>query len=307
MGERERFDPTSQVLFELANKYGMKNIPAEELAKLGYGRDEQGDITKLAEVKEIKEQPPLTELPKQIKLNTLEYADFNGDYKELVRKYKVNWRRNHKKLLSVVKSGHVPFFGLHGTNLTALEQIENETMTGGNIVTFYKKPDKEESENFLYKLYQAALVASNYMRSQDDHHALEKYGGVIVLNLEEDGENITGYSGYENLTMRQHPISFSFDSESEQEFYRLLNQGKDDNSEDHSLSRSGWGTADKDKFAQRFRGTIRAKDLKKYSTPLAVQDPSSITRNEIRRRFLAQEILARSFELLAQDSNHETA
>lgn len=291
MAERREFDPTSQILLELTNKYGMKNIPPEELAKLGYTRDEEGGIIKLLEVKE---EEPLKELPARIKLSTPEYEDFNGDYRQLVRKSVPRWRRNHQKLLKIVKSGLIPFFGIHGTNQAALEGIKQTgTKLAGDVMTFYSK---DKSEKFLYQLYEGILYAVSYtIDTESEKYDPETLGGIMVFNLEKNGDNIT--HEFEHLGAA-HPMSFTFDSKTEQDFYAWLGE-----TEDHSLSRSSWGTHDKDEYNKRYKGTIYTKDLAKYFTRLTSRDLSGMTRNELRRRFLAQEILARSLELLRENHN----
>ncbi|MEO8065747.1 MAG: hypothetical protein ABI643_02735 [Candidatus Doudnabacteria bacterium] len=56
MAEREKFDPGSQTLMDLVNKYGLKNVPSEELATLGYSRDPLGSIVKADELEKRIEQ-----------------------------------------------------------------------------------------------------------------------------------------------------------------------------------------------------------------------------------------------------------
>jgi hypothetical protein len=195
------------------------------------------------------------------------------------------WRENHEKLKKILHDSNPPYFGLHGTSQENFQQIKARGSYSVEIATFYEK--EYESEQFLYKLYQAALYVSMYANRKQP-------GRIMVFDLEKDGKNMT--NPWERL---KGGIIFSAqllcDTDEEKKHLSDLQQkSKEDPYHNDLLFRSDLGLRDEG-FNKRFSGSIDFSDgqLSKY-----VSNLEDIARIILRNRFLSQEIIAQTLKLI---------
>lgn len=188
------------------------------------------------------------------------------------------WRANHVKLRKGYYELQPPFFGLHGTSQEAYRKIKASGGGHFEMATFYEK--EYESEQFFYKLYDAAIYVSTYTNKKLSP------GRILVFNLERNGENIT--FPWENLfsgsSMR---TAMTCDSDEEASNFSYLIE------RENLLWRSDISLR-AENFNERFADSIDLNNnvLRKYSSQM--QEP---WRHIIRRRFLAQEVIERSLKL----------
>lgn len=195
------------------------------------------------------------------------------------------WQENHEKLKKILYDSNPPYFGLHGTNQENFKQMETMKECFVEIATFYEKEYK--SEQFLYKLYHAALYVSNYANRKQP-------GRIMVFDLENNGKNMT--LPWERLYPGNSlPMTLDLDSgEEEKHFSKLEKAPKENDNDCGLLFRSTLSLGDQ-KFKESFIGTIDFSDdkLKKY-----VSKPHDFVRLILSNRFLSQEIISRTLNLL---------
>ncbi|MBI2356024.1 MAG: hypothetical protein HYV13_02365 [Candidatus Doudnabacteria bacterium] len=156
------------------------------------------------------------------------------------------------------------------------------------MATFYKK---NRSERFLYQLYVAGLYPVPYAMGQAAYRE-QSPGGIIVFNLnDKEGKNFT--FEWEHLRPASFP-GLTYDTAKEGRFIESLGR------REGLLYRTKQDI--KESFAERFKGYIDMNDLSKYHQEISKEDLTGLVRVIIRRRFLAQEIIARALELLGKQS-----
>jgi hypothetical protein len=210
------------------------------------------------------------------------------------------WEENHKKLKRMLETESPPYFGLHGTSQKNFRQIE----TGGScfveIATFYEK--EYESEQFLYKLYQAALYVSAYANKKDQP------GRIMVFNLEKKGRNIT--NKWERLASgNSFETELFCDSDEESKhFSDLRKEAKENPLQNDLLFRSDLSLQGED-FSERFYGSIDFSDdklIKYVSNPKDLAHIVNLARIILKSRFLSQEIIAQTLKLIIKDEADKT-
>lgn len=222
-----------------------------------------------------------------LKMESPTPEELNGKYEDLVEKAIPQWRRNHQKLLKVIQSGNLPFFGLHGAPGNNLNNILKNQRGHLEMTTFYRK---DITENFLYQLYYACYYASCYTHIRGGNSTwADDTGGILIFNLEEAGENMT--LPWENLFPGGLYLNLATDSPDEEKAFESLR------ARDNLPFRTDF-TFHRDEFEQHFKGMIEMNDLRKYLMGPNTRDDTVFARTILQSRFLAQEILARVFKLL---------
>jgi len=232
-------------------------------------------------------QPNLEEEPLSFEIHSPTQEDFETLH---IEKLHALWKENHERLKMMLKIESPPYFGLHGTSQQNFQQIETEGSRYIEIATFYEK--EYESEQFLYKLYHAALYVSMYANR-------EQPGVVMVFNLEKNGKNIS-FPWEHLLPGNTMPNTLFYDSDEEKKHFSDLNQKlKGDPYQTDLLFRSDL-SLQHENFNERFSGSINFSDdkLRKY-----VSNLEGYERIILRNRFLAQEIVSQILELLAKKRN----
>ena len=197
------------------------------------------------------------------------------------------WEQNHVVLLTYIKSTEIPYFGLHGTNGENLRVILKSQQGHFNVATFY---DKEQTERRLIQLYSMSNYVVPYTQKDGSP------GGILVFNLELNGENIT--YPWEHLVPGSFHATLETDSENQKECFEVL--VKRENTlwrADHRFKRDSQDSIFS--FSQRYKGLVPISDekIRECLEGVGMWDiPMSILRDRIR----AQYVLSESMKLLAK-------
>jgi hypothetical protein len=203
-----------------------------------------------------------------------------------IEKLHAIWRENHEKIKEMLRNCNSPYFGLHGTSQENFKKIETSHKGDVEMATFYEK--EYSSEQFLYKLYHAALYVSAYATK-------EQPGRIIVFNLEEDDKNMT--LPWERLKSG-NSLHFGLDCDSAKEKERLAalqEPSKENPRSQDLLYRTDFIFQDK-RFDERFMGSIDFNTDEFKQLFLKLED---FGRRIIRYRFLAQKIVAETLRIVA--------
>lgn len=208
-----------------------------------------------------------------------------------IEKLQALWRANHETLKILLRESHPPYFGWHGTNQRNFQNIKATRRCFVEIATFYEK--EYDSEQFLYKLYHAALYVSCYANR-------EQPGRIMVFHLEKDGRNTT--IPWEQLKPGNSlPMILTCDSEEEQNHFSALGKAPDSSFGTDLLFRSE-APLQNQSFNEAFIDSINLNDdaLQQYIPERYASDVQNYWRIIMRNRFLSQEIIVRTLKLLAE-------
>jgi len=198
----------------------------------------------------------------------------------LVEDLHLLWRKNHDILLHYIKTENIPYFGLHGTNIKNLTAIKNSGGGHFELATFY---DKKKTEKRLYQLYNMCRYVLGYAIKGG-------MGCVLVFYLEEDNKNVS--SPWENLKPFSINPCFNFDNLKERRFFSMLNKEK------NLLWRTEINLF-REHFTHSYCGEILFEKMAdRYFSEIDCPVYDSLSKEVMRTRFLAQEILYEALNLI---------
>jgi hypothetical protein len=206
---------------------------------------------------------------------------------DMMSLYKI-WQENNKYFLEIIKSKEIPFFGLHGAPGTNIEGIKNTKKAWLNIATFYKK---SEPLKFLADLLTVCGYAPTYAfytrRAENDH------GEVIVLNVEREGKNISGF--WQPLCGTRGYVLLGLDHRQDFKLVNLIlafNERGDD-----YPARSSFGF-NPNTYDSKVKGYITTQDLESVVVPITLEGNEAQAKLYIRERMISQVVLYKTLQLL---------
>lgn len=129
------------------------------------------------------------------------------------------WDSNHQLLIERLRSKNVPFFGFHGAVKDSISHLKSAKQQGRvrvEVATFYKKP--EDPETLLVSLYSDAHLSLNYAfresglrnnrQTTTEAEDQMRNGGLAILNLENEGENISTRYSFEGEPIKGAEMYF---------------------------------------------------------------------------------------------------
>ncbi len=203
--------------------------------------------------------------------------------------------QNLNVLLDYHMSVDVPFFALHRTYKKGLEGLLAQKRGNVNVATFYDKPRSRER---LFQLLVMCTYVAGYTVKRDDPFP----GGVMVFDVEKNGENLT--DSWEHLAPAFDGATIHLEGDSP-EYMGILESirikgGMQLHRSDISLVPQREAEGLILDFGKRYAGVIRlVEDRKDYVSPFDNKDFSVFARAVLRGRFAAQKVLAETYDLLA--------
>lgn len=193
-----------------------------------------------------------------------------------------DWQTNHDALRGYVLRHELPYFGLHGTNQANLDSLLMSNCIAGpwlEVATFY---EKDRSERRLFQFYHAVQYTSYYTRKEG------QTGGIIILDLEKDGKNVT--CGWERLASNSGSFDIATDTEAQKGHFQALRQQE-------NLFWRACVELTREEFAARYKGVLRLDDSA-YLSLLRASGGEGLLRAILQQRFMQQDLVAQLLDAL---------
>ena len=193
------------------------------------------------------------------------------------------WRKNHESFLQFLKDkgNDVPYFGLHGTSKTSLEEIKKTKSVLLEVASFFQRP---KPENFIADLYALCGYPAAYAFRLD--RVKKDPGGIMIFKLEDNGKNIASELEPLKGTAPALGIMLNFDNPKEQELVSAMGLHDKRGSATPFPARAEL-IINPQNFDHLFKGAYLHSQAEKY-LDFTNLDMSKVI---LARRFLAQDIL----------------